>query len=92
MPTYEYKCHYCGHQFEAFQKITDKPIEKCPQCSRSVKRLISSGVEIIFRGKGFYATDYRKNHIPKESHAEPACPKLKAGCPGCPTNPRDDRN
>jgi putative FmdB family regulatory protein len=60
MPTYEYECTHCGHTFEAFQKITDPPLQQCPKCQKKVKRLISSGVGIIFKGSGFYATDYRK--------------------------------
>lgn len=82
MPTYEYECLHCGHNFELFQKITDKPIEACPRCHRKVKRLISSGSGIIFKGSGFYATDYRKK--PKEEKPKPecaTCPALKNACP-----------
>ena len=60
MPTYEYECKACGHRFEAFQSITAKHLEKCPKCGKGVKRLISSGAGVIFKGSGFYATDYRK--------------------------------
>ncbi len=60
MPTYEYRCEKCGHAFEEFQSITAKPVKKCPKCGKlAVKRLISAGVGIIFRGSGFYETDYR---------------------------------
>lgn len=48
MPTYEYECPHCGHTFEASQKITDKPLDKCPKCNKKVKRLISSGIGVIF--------------------------------------------
>jgi putative FmdB family regulatory protein len=61
MPTYEYECTVCGHQFEAFQKITDAPLGTCPQCGKKVKRLISAGLGIIFKGSGFYTTDYKKS-------------------------------
>ncbi len=62
MPTYEYRCEKCGHAFEEFQSITAKPIKKCPKCGKlAVKRLISAGVGIIFRGSGFYETDYRSD-------------------------------
>jgi putative FmdB family regulatory protein len=61
MPTYEYECTVCGHQFDAFQKITDAPLSKCPQCGKKVKRLISAGLGIIFKGSGFYTTDYKKS-------------------------------
>lgn len=59
MPTYEYECSSCGNAFEAFQSITADPIRKCPKCGKKVQRLIGSGGAILFRGSGFYATDYR---------------------------------
>lgn len=79
MPTYEYECTHCGHTFEALQKMTDKPLSACPKCGKKVRRLISSGMGIIFKGSGFYATDYRKKEAPKPD----ACPKAKEGCDGC---------
>ena len=61
MPTYDYVCGKCGHRFELFQPITNKPIKKCPSCgANSAKRLIGAGAGLIFRGSGFYCTDYRK--------------------------------
>ena len=60
MPTYEYKCEKCGHCFELFQKITDSPIKICPVCKGKVKKLISGGAGLIFKGSGFYITDYKK--------------------------------
>lgn len=63
MPTYEYRCKACGHEFEEFQPISAKPIRKCPKCGKSaVNRLISAGAGIIFRGSGFYETDYRSDN------------------------------
>jgi putative FmdB family regulatory protein len=60
MPTYEYSCENCGHGLEKFQSITAKPIRKCPECGKlALKRLIGSGAGIIFKGSGFYQTDYR---------------------------------
>ncbi len=59
MPTYEYACSSCKHQFERFQQITEEPVQTCPECGGSVKRLISGGAGIIFKGSGFYITDYR---------------------------------
>jgi putative FmdB family regulatory protein len=61
MPTYEYECESCHHHFEEFQNMKDKPIEKCPKCGKKVKRLISAGAGFIFKGSGFYITDYKKN-------------------------------
>jgi len=60
MPTYDYKCDACGHAFERFQSITAAPIRKCPDCGRSkARRLIGTGAGLIFKGSGFYITDYR---------------------------------
>jgi len=61
MPTYGYACQKCGHQFETFQAITADPLTECPECGGKVKRLISSGVGLIFKGSGFYITDYKKS-------------------------------
>lgn len=59
MPTYDYECEKCGDIFEIFQSIKAEPIKKCPKCDGKVKRLIGSGAGVIFKGSGFYATDYR---------------------------------
>ena len=62
MPTYDYACQKCGHEFEEFQAITAKPLRKCPECGKlSLKRLIGTGAGIIFKGSGFYQTDYRSD-------------------------------
>ena len=60
MPTYEYECQKCHHRFELFQSIKDAPKKTCPKCRGRVKRLLGTGAGIIFKGSGFYATDYRK--------------------------------
>ena len=66
MPTYEYKCVNCGHSFEIFQNITAAPISDCPNCCRNnLKRLIGTGSGIIFKGTGFYQTDYRSSSYQK---------------------------
>ena len=63
MPTYEYACPDCEHEFETFQSITAKPIRKCPECGkRKVQRLISGGAGLLFKGSGFYITDYRSDN------------------------------
>ena len=59
MPTYEYKCTECGHLFELLQKFSDEPVKVCPQCGGKVKRLIGPGAGAIFKGSGFYQTDYK---------------------------------
>lgn len=64
MPTYEYECQKCHHHFEQFQGIKDEPIKRCPKCKGKTKRLIGTGAGIIFKGSGFYLTDYRsKNYV-----------------------------
>jgi putative FmdB family regulatory protein len=79
MPTYEYECKKCGHPFEAFQSITAKPLQKCPQCGGKVRRLIGRGAGIIFKGSGFYQTDYRSDHYLKMAAAEKKAPAPAAG-------------
>ena len=78
MPTYDYECQKCKHIFEVFQSMTDKRLEKCPKCGGKVKRLISAGAGVIFKGSGFYETDYKKKSQPKP------CEKATSSCPaGC---------
>lgn len=59
MPTYDYKCTECGNKFEYFQKMTDEPLTECPECKGLLKRLIGNGAGMIFKGSGFYLTDYK---------------------------------
>lgn len=59
MPTYQYRCTNCGKEFEELQKISDPPIDKCPFCGGKPERLISGGAGLIFKGSGFYLTDYK---------------------------------
>ena len=71
MPTYEYECTACGATFERFQSITEKPIRKCPECGRKkARRLLGAGAGIIFRGSGFYQTDYRSEDYKARAKAE----------------------
>lgn len=60
MPTYEYECLSCGTHFDAFQKMSEFPLDKCIQCKGSVRRIVSGGSGLIFKGSGFYITDYAK--------------------------------
>lgn len=71
MPTYDYVCTKCGHEFEAFQSMKDAPLTKCPQCGKkSLKRLMGVGAGLIFKGSGFYETDYKKSSVKKTDGAD----------------------
>lgn len=71
MPTYDYECSACGHKYELFQSIKADPEKKCPACGKSTaKRLIGAGGTIIFRGPGFYVTDYRSESYKKAAQAD----------------------
>jgi len=72
MPTYEYECSKCMHPFEAFQSMRDAPLKKCPKCGGKVKRLLGTGAGIIFKGKGFYQTDYRSSAYVSSAKADSA--------------------
>ncbi len=70
MPTYDYECDGCGHCWELFQKITDDKITKCPDCKRlKARRLFGTGAAIVFKGSGFYQTDYRSESYKKGEKA-----------------------
>lgn len=71
MPTYEYRCTACEHLWEEFESITSKPMQKCPSCNKKkAERLISAGGGIIFKGTGFYETDYRSESYKKGAKAD----------------------
>jgi putative FmdB family regulatory protein len=75
MPTYEYQCEKCGYEFEKFQSMTASVLRKCPKCGKSsLKRLIGTGAGVIFKGSGFYQTDYRsdsyKQAVKKDSGSD----------------------
>lgn len=71
MPTYEYKCDHCDYKFEEFQSITADPLKKCPQCGKNkVRRLLGIGSAVIFKGSGFYETDYRSESYKKSAKAD----------------------
>ncbi|MCL2802263.1 MAG: FmdB family transcriptional regulator [Treponema sp.] len=89
MPTYEYECKSCTHNFEVFQSMSEQAIKDCPECGKEVRRLIFGGTGVIFKGSGFYVND--KKSAKKESKTEkteskPACPKASdsASCAKCP--------
>ena len=77
MPTYEYECKKCGHRFDVFQSITEPPKKRCPKCRGGVKRLLGTGAGIIFKGSGFYTTDYRSEGYKKAAKQESAPPPAK---------------
>ena len=82
MPTYEYECDKCKHHFDVFQKMSDRPVRACPKCKGKVTRLIGAGSGVIFKGSGFYQTDYKN----AEARKDEACvkdPKPDA-CKTCP--------
>ncbi|HIE03313.1 MAG TPA: zinc ribbon domain-containing protein [Candidatus Latescibacteria bacterium] len=70
MPTYEYRCKRCGYRFEVFQGITAEPLSTCPKCGGSIKRLIGMGGGFLFKGSGFYITDYRSESYKKAEKRE----------------------
>ena len=70
MPTYEYQCRSCAQRFEARQSITASPLRRCPHCRKKVDRLISAGAGFLFKGSGFYATDYRSKHYQEAAKKE----------------------
>lgn len=71
MPTYDYVCDACHHEFEEFQSITADPLRKCPKCGKNkLRRLIGTGAAIMFKGSGFYQTDYRSDSYKKRAEAD----------------------
>lgn len=77
MPTYTYRCKKCDYMFDKFQKITDPPLTTCPQCGGELMRVITGGSGILFKGSGFYITDYKHKHSSGSSS-----PKAGTGKPG----------
>ncbi|OHE78618.1 MAG: FmdB family transcriptional regulator [Verrucomicrobia bacterium GWF2_62_7] len=82
MPTYEYECGKCGHHFDLSQSMKDPPKKTCPRCKGRVRRLISGGAGLIFKGSGFYITDYRsegyKSAAKKESSSSASSTSAKS--------------
>src|SRR5436190_17711040 len=71
MPTYDYECDACGHKFEEFQSMMDKHLKKCPKCKKSkLRRLLGTGAAVIFKGSGFYQTDYRSESYKSAAKAD----------------------
>ena len=70
MPTYEYRCPECGTDFEKFQKMSDEPVAECPNCGAKAQRRLSAGAGLLFKGSGFYITDYRGEGYKKAASAD----------------------
>lgn len=71
MPTYDYECEACGHSFEEFQKFSDPVLTKCPECKKKkLRRLFGTGAAVMFKGSGFYQTDYRSESYKKAAAAD----------------------
>ena len=81
MPTYEYECKRCGFLFEEFQSINAQPLKHCPKCNGSVKRLIGKGSGIVFKGSGFYATDYRSPTYSGDAKKDSGSKSSGESCP-----------
>jgi putative FmdB family regulatory protein len=80
MPTYDYVCSHCGHQFEKFQKMSAEPIKVCPSCGQeTVQRVIGGGAGILFKGSGFYVTDYRSDSYKSKAQSEGGASQGKQG-------------
>ncbi|HWP38743.1 MAG TPA: FmdB family zinc ribbon protein [Gemmatimonadales bacterium] len=80
MPTYHYRCPACRHEFERFHKMSVKAAPKCPKCGRRTERVISGGAGLVFKGSGFYITDYKRSEkkTGDEAAAKPEKPEKPA--------------
>ncbi|WZL75798.1 zinc ribbon domain-containing protein [Thermatribacter velox] len=83
MPIYEYQCIDCGKTFEEFQSFSDKPVQECPFCKGRVKRLISKSVGFVFKGSGFYCTDYRSSGSSSDSSSSSCSSCTSSSCSTC---------
>jgi putative FmdB family regulatory protein len=70
MPTYEYRCPSCKHEFEKFQRMSDEPVAECPECGAKAERRLSGGAGLLFKGSGFYITDYRSDSYKNAAKSE----------------------
>ena len=102
MPTYDYECESCGHAFEEFQAMTAKQLKVCPTCKKpKLRRLIGTGAALLFKGSGFYSTDYRSSDYKAKASAESSAasssssaanPAACADCPkSCPAKAAGDK-
>src|SRR5262245_28558587 len=81
MPTYDYSCDACEHEFEVFESISAEPQKKCPKCKKNkLRRLFGAGAGLIFKGSGFYQTDYRSDSYKKAASADKPCDAASCAC------------
>ncbi|HMO03962.1 MAG TPA: zinc ribbon domain-containing protein [Kiritimatiellia bacterium] len=81
MPTYEYACQKCGYEFEKFQSIKDEPVKRCPTCKGKVVKKFSSGAGLLFKGSGFYITDYRSEGYKSAAKSDSTTSSTPASAP-----------
>jgi putative FmdB family regulatory protein len=84
MPTYEYRCPECGNEFEKFGRMSDPPVQECPSCHAEAQRKISGGAGLVFKGSGFYITDYRGEGYKKAAESD------KGGSPSSSSDSKPD--
>ena len=77
MPTYEYVCKNCGYEFEEFQSMTAEPLKTCPKCNKEIIRKIGTGAGLVFKGSGFYITDYKNKKTPVNENKTSSTNKKK---------------
>ena len=82
MPTYEYRCTACQNEFEKFQRMSDDPVAECPECGASSERRLSGGAGLLFKGSGFYITDYRSDSYKKAAKADSGGGETKSSSSG----------
>jgi putative FmdB family regulatory protein len=87
MPTYEYRCTACQHEFEKFQRMSDEPGAECPTCGSPSERRLSGGAGLLFKGSGFYITDYRSDSYKKAAKADSGGGSEKSSSAGSDSKP-----
>ena len=87
MPTYEYRCPACGENFEKFQRMSDDPVAECPACGKPAERRLSGGAGLLFKGSGFYITDYRSDSYKSAAKSESGGGEKKSDAGGASDKP-----
>jgi putative FmdB family regulatory protein len=90
MPTYEYRCPECGTDFEKFQRMSDEPVAECPKCGAAAQRRLSGGAGLLFKGSGFYITDYRGEGYKKAAKSESGGSEPGESSAGKPSDSKSD--